>query len=133
MARPPARGQAELETLTKAELAGPGLVYDDDDAAGDLPPWTCADSAPGCGPAGGTGIIGGGGRRKPVCLRLPELVDTLAKEGQVLRWDDGLRLYEVRRGLAPAPRPVAGPRSGCPRAFLPGCRPPLLAFPPAFP
>ncbi len=38
------------------------------------------------------------GLAKPALLRLPELVDVLAKEGQVLRWDENLNWYEVLDG-----------------------------------
>jgi hypothetical protein len=38
------------------------------------------------------------GQAKPALLRLPELVDVLAKEGQVLRWDENLNWYEVLDG-----------------------------------
>ena len=38
------------------------------------------------------------GISKPAFLRLPELVDVLAKEGQVLRWDESCSWYEVLDG-----------------------------------
>ena len=38
------------------------------------------------------------GHLKPAFLRLPELVDLLAKEGRVLRWDESNSWYEVLDG-----------------------------------
>jgi hypothetical protein len=84
--------QSVADKLAKSEAQ----AYDDDDGREDLP-WTGSDAG---GSSGGGGMGGGGGNGKQMCLRLPELIDTLAKEGQVLRWDESQRLYEVRSALS---------------------------------
>ena len=85
----PATTQCVADKLAKSESNG----YDDDDGRDDHH-WGASDA--GCGGGGGGGGGGGAGGGKQMCLRLPELIDTLAKEGQVLRWDEGQRIYEVR-------------------------------------
>ena len=84
--------QSVADKLAKSESNN----YDDDDGREDLP-WAGSDAG---GGAGGAGAGGAGGNGKQMCLRLPELIDTLAKEGQVLRWDECQRLYEVRTRTA---------------------------------
>jgi hypothetical protein len=57
-------------------------------------------------PGGDSGLSDGSSRNEdetsknsqPALLRLPELVDVLAKQGQVLRWDDDHNWYEVLDG-----------------------------------
>ena len=57
-------------------------------------------------PSGDSGHSDGSGRcddeqahvARPALLRLPELVDVLAKEGRVLRWDGENTWYEVLDG-----------------------------------